>query len=138
MSRRHEVGDDSFGFVLPGVDASPELAPPAPATRTEPNISAKRRRLSPGDAPAGPEQASSVAKASARLDALNIQSSPAISPPQLEPEPEPEGSGAGASAGAGAGDSSQRPPQARSPKREAEEELEREGEGEGRYGIIPT
>ena len=90
MPRRHEVGDDSFGFVLPGVDASPEIAPPAPAIRTEPNISAKRRRLSPGDAPPGPEQASSVAKASARLGALDIQSSPALSPPQLEPEPAPE------------------------------------------------
>ncbi|KAL7620308.1 hypothetical protein AAE478_009302 [Parahypoxylon ruwenzoriense] len=44
---RHEVADDSFGFVLPGAEASPDAPTPAPAAapRSEPNTSAKRRRL---------------------------------------------------------------------------------------------
>ncbi|KAI1106218.1 hypothetical protein F4804DRAFT_61917 [Jackrogersella minutella] len=49
---RHEVADDSFGFVLPGVpEASPALspspAPPQSTPRSESNTSAKRRRLNP-------------------------------------------------------------------------------------------
>ncbi len=88
ITRRHEVADDSFGFVLPGADASPEIPPPAPAIRTEPNSSAKRRRLSPDEAPApatapapaSPEVGLGASRTSARLSASRARSSPAPSP----------------------------------------------------------
>ncbi|KAI2641157.1 hypothetical protein GGS21DRAFT_359771 [Xylaria nigripes] len=42
---RHEVADDSFGFVLPVAEHTPDPSPSLPPTRSEPNTSAKRRRL---------------------------------------------------------------------------------------------
>lgn len=98
MLRRHEVADDSFGFILPAAEASPEIAPPGPAIRTEPNTSAKRRRLSPEEpeaptpapAPAPPtsvEKSSSGSRSSARLSASRAQPSPA---PPAPPEPQPQ------------------------------------------------
>ncbi|RYP45742.1 hypothetical protein DL768_007950 [Monosporascus sp. mg162] len=79
---RHEVADDSFNFVLPVAEESPEISPPAPAYRTEPNTSAKRRRLNPEDAPASTLKGSSVSRVSARLSALRVQSSPVPTPSQ--------------------------------------------------------
>ncbi|RYP41856.1 hypothetical protein DL767_000685 [Monosporascus sp. MG133] len=81
---RHEVADDSFNFVLPVAEESPQVSPqaspPAPAYRTEPNTSAKRRRLNPEDAPASAVKGSSVSRVSARLSALRVQSSPVPTP----------------------------------------------------------
>ncbi|RYP07178.1 hypothetical protein DL765_009252 [Monosporascus sp. GIB2] len=79
---RHEVADDSFNFVLPVAEESPRVSPPAPAYRTEPNTSAKRRRLNPEDAPASTQKGSSVSRVSARLSALRVQSSPVPTPSQ--------------------------------------------------------
>ncbi|RYO97093.1 hypothetical protein DL766_002388 [Monosporascus sp. MC13-8B] len=79
---RHEVADDSFNFVLPVAEQSPRVSPPAPAYRTEPNTSAKRRRLNPEDAPASTRGGSSVSRVSARLSALRVQSSPVPTPSQ--------------------------------------------------------
>ncbi|KAI1328883.1 hypothetical protein F5Y16DRAFT_136863 [Xylariaceae sp. FL0255] len=42
---RHEVGDDSFGFILPPAEASSDPPSSAAPVRSEPNTSAKRRRL---------------------------------------------------------------------------------------------
>ncbi|KAI5864714.1 hypothetical protein GGS23DRAFT_460165 [Durotheca rogersii] len=61
---RHEVGDDSFGFVLPGVEASPDVPTPALEPRSEPNTSAKRRRLSPEVGPVNSQPSSSASRAS--------------------------------------------------------------------------
>ncbi|RYO93197.1 hypothetical protein DL764_008024 [Monosporascus ibericus] len=79
---RHEVADDSFNFVLPVAEESPHVSPPAPAYRTEPNTSAKRRRLNPEDPPASTLKGSSVSRVSARLSALRVQSSPVPTPSQ--------------------------------------------------------
>ncbi|RYP92129.1 hypothetical protein DL770_001790 [Monosporascus sp. CRB-9-2] len=79
---RHEVADDSFNFVLPVAEELPQVSPPAPAYRTEPNTSAKRRRLNPEDAPASTLKGSSVSRVSARLSALRVQSSPVPTPSQ--------------------------------------------------------
>ncbi|KAI1409016.1 hypothetical protein F5Y13DRAFT_98325 [Hypoxylon sp. FL1857] len=111
---RHEVADDSFGFVLPGVEASP--APPSPqppppqsAPRSEPNTSAKRRRLNPEANSANPQPPSSASttsrRTSARLsggksnpyDALqqesleNVSGSPEEPSPAANPTPTPQG-----------------------------------------------
>ncbi|KAI0837563.1 hypothetical protein F5Y06DRAFT_297420 [Hypoxylon sp. FL0890] len=72
---RHEVADDSFGFVLPGVEpeASPAPPPPPPqsAPRSEPNTSAKRRRLNtePGSVNSQPPSSATTTsrRSSARL-----------------------------------------------------------------------
>ncbi|KAI0007756.1 hypothetical protein F4779DRAFT_590466 [Xylariaceae sp. FL0662B] len=68
---RHEVADDSFGFVLPVVEAAPDISPPSPpppppppAVRSEPNTSAKRRRLNPEDGPPSSQTRSSASRAS--------------------------------------------------------------------------
>ncbi|KAH9906501.1 hypothetical protein F4778DRAFT_726340 [Xylariomycetidae sp. FL2044] len=66
---RHEVADDSFGFVLPAADASPDMPPPAPALRSEPNTSAKRRKLNTEPLSAVPQPPSSGTRSSARLSA---------------------------------------------------------------------
>ncbi|RYP66226.1 hypothetical protein DL769_006070 [Monosporascus sp. CRB-8-3] len=79
---RHEVADDSFNFVLPVTEEPPQVSPPAPAYRTEPNTSAKRRRLNPEDAPASTQKGSSVSRVSTRLSALRVQSSPVPTPSQ--------------------------------------------------------
>lgn len=71
---RHEVADDSFGFVLPGVEASPDLPPPQSASqsvprstpRSEPNTSAKRRRLNPEPGPESSHTPSSAPTSSRR------------------------------------------------------------------------
>ncbi|RYC62394.1 hypothetical protein CHU98_g3818 [Xylaria longipes] len=66
---RHEVADDSFGFVLPVADTSPDPSPSLPQIRSEPNTSAKRRRLNnePGSASSQPSSASAATRSSARL-----------------------------------------------------------------------
>ncbi|KAI0810267.1 hypothetical protein GGR55DRAFT_678863 [Xylaria sp. FL0064] len=66
---RHEVADDSFGFVLPVAETSPDLSPALPQIRSEPNTSAKRRRLNnePGSAESQPSSASAATRSSARL-----------------------------------------------------------------------
>ncbi|KAI0187076.1 AT hook domain-containing protein [Xylaria flabelliformis] len=66
---RHEVADDSFGFVLPGAEASPDPSPSLPQIRSEPNTSAKRRRLDndPESATSQPSSASTATRSSARL-----------------------------------------------------------------------
>ncbi|KAI0415888.1 hypothetical protein F5X98DRAFT_345178 [Xylaria grammica] len=66
---RHEVADDSFGFVLPVADNSPEPSPALSHIRSEPNTSAKRRRLSdePGSANSQPSSASVATRSSTRL-----------------------------------------------------------------------
>ncbi|KAI1137166.1 hypothetical protein F5Y05DRAFT_80394 [Hypoxylon sp. FL0543] len=70
---RHEVADDSFGFVLPGVEAeaSPAPSPPPPqsAPRSEPNTSAKRRRLNPEPGSANSQPPSSATTSSRRTSA---------------------------------------------------------------------
>ncbi|KAI0149810.1 hypothetical protein F4776DRAFT_180180 [Hypoxylon sp. NC0597] len=77
---RHEVADDSFGFVLPGLEAaaapSPALSPPSPppappqsAPRSEPNTSAKRRRLNPEPGSASSQPPSSATTTSRRTSA---------------------------------------------------------------------
>ncbi|KAI2622574.1 hypothetical protein GGR54DRAFT_599070 [Hypoxylon sp. NC1633] len=77
---RHEVADDSFGFVLPGVEASP-APPPSSLPRSEPNTSAKRRRLIPEADPAilqppsstsGPSRRTSARLSGARTDPYNV------------------------------------------------------------------
>ncbi|KAI0976578.1 hypothetical protein F4678DRAFT_413804 [Xylaria arbuscula] len=66
---RHEVADDSFGFVLPVAEATPDPSPSLPQIRSEPNTSAKRRRLNnePGSAGSQPSSASVATRSSARL-----------------------------------------------------------------------
>ncbi|KAI1314297.1 hypothetical protein F5Y03DRAFT_336686 [Xylaria venustula] len=66
---RHEVADDSFGFVLPVAEATPDPSPSLPQIRSEPNTSAKRRRLNnePGSAGSQPSSASAATRSSARL-----------------------------------------------------------------------
>ncbi|KAI1426783.1 hypothetical protein F5Y12DRAFT_258190 [Xylaria sp. FL1777] len=66
---RHEVADDSFGFVLPVAETSPDPSPSLPQIRSEPNTSAKRRRLDnePGSADSQPSSASVATRSSARL-----------------------------------------------------------------------
>ncbi|KAI0877683.1 hypothetical protein GGS24DRAFT_92920 [Hypoxylon argillaceum] len=67
---RHEVADDSFGFVLPAAEpSSPDPSPALPQIRSEPNTSAKRRRLNnePGSANSPPSSASVATRSSARL-----------------------------------------------------------------------
>ncbi|KAI0505664.1 hypothetical protein F5B22DRAFT_496945 [Xylaria bambusicola] len=66
---RHEVGDDSFGFVLPVAETSPDPSPSLPQIRSEPNTSAKRRRLNNnhGSADSQPSSASTATRSSARL-----------------------------------------------------------------------
>ncbi|KAI1355363.1 hypothetical protein F5Y01DRAFT_270183 [Xylaria sp. FL0043] len=93
---RHEVADDSFGFVLPVAETSPDLSPALPQIRSEPNTSAKRRRLNndPGSADSQPSSASAATRSSARLSSgqkpipinaipqyLRSGSPPANSPP---------------------------------------------------------
>ncbi|KAI0594759.1 hypothetical protein F4775DRAFT_415942 [Biscogniauxia sp. FL1348] len=67
---RHEVAADSFDFVIPGAEPEPEpeTSPSEAPTRSEPNTSAKRRRLSPDSGFPVPNPHSSVARAFARLD----------------------------------------------------------------------
>ncbi|KAI0405918.1 hypothetical protein F4802DRAFT_561212 [Xylaria palmicola] len=66
---RHEVADDSFGFVLPVAETSPDPSPSLPQIRSEPNTSAKRRRLNnePGSATSQPSSASVATRSSTRL-----------------------------------------------------------------------
>ncbi|KAI1809877.1 hypothetical protein GGS20DRAFT_569997 [Poronia punctata] len=66
---RHEVADDSFGFVLPGAEASSEPPSSVPQLRSEPNTSAKRRRLGyePESAGAQLPNLSFATRSSARL-----------------------------------------------------------------------
>ncbi|KAI1282746.1 hypothetical protein F5Y07DRAFT_350780 [Xylaria sp. FL0933] len=93
---RHEVADDSFGFVLPVAETSPDPSPALPQIRSEPNTSAKRRRLNnePGSADSQPSSASAATRSSARLSSgqkpipinaipqyLRSGSPPANSPP---------------------------------------------------------
>ncbi|KAI1392815.1 uncharacterized protein F4822DRAFT_141828 [Hypoxylon trugodes] len=74
---RHEVADDSFGFILPGAEvseASPTLSPPAPPPpasipRSEPNTSAKRRRLSLDAGLPDSQPSSSATRSSRRISA---------------------------------------------------------------------
>ncbi|XXH05553.1 hypothetical protein Hte_011984 [Hypoxylon texense] len=106
---RHEVADDSFGFVLPGAETSPDPPPPQSIPRSEPNTSAKRRRLDPVPGPTNTQPPSiapsSSRRSSARLSGSkadpynaieddspeNILESPATpSPPQQEPPNEEE------------------------------------------------
>ncbi|KAI8626671.1 hypothetical protein F5Y19DRAFT_478331 [Xylariaceae sp. FL1651] len=63
---RHEVADESFGFVLPGAEASPDPPSSLPAIRSEPNTSAKRRRLNDGPSSANSRN-SSATRSSTRL-----------------------------------------------------------------------
>ncbi|KAI0384189.1 hypothetical protein F5Y04DRAFT_249220 [Hypomontagnella monticulosa] len=103
---RHEVADDSFGFVLPGAEVSPALpAPPfvqSSAPRSEPNTSAKRRRISPEADPPNPQPSSSAPissrRTSARLsgarsdpyDAIQDDSPEDASEPPAAPTPVPQ------------------------------------------------
>ncbi|GAP84389.1 putative AT hook domain-containing protein [Rosellinia necatrix] len=66
---RHEVADDSFGFVLPVAETSPDPSPSLPQPRSEPNTSAKRRRLNdePGPVNPQPSSASTATRSSTRL-----------------------------------------------------------------------
>ncbi|KAI0454882.1 hypothetical protein F5B21DRAFT_473805 [Xylaria acuta] len=66
---RHEVADDSFGFVLPASETSPDPTPSLPQIRSEPNTSAKRRRLNnePGSATSQLSSSSVATRSSARL-----------------------------------------------------------------------
>ncbi|KAI0534554.1 hypothetical protein GGR58DRAFT_50209 [Xylaria digitata] len=66
---RHEVADDSFGFVLPVAETSPDPSPSFSQPRSEPNTSAKRRRLNdePGSANSQPSSASVATRSSTRL-----------------------------------------------------------------------
>ncbi|KAI0847057.1 hypothetical protein F5Y00DRAFT_124606 [Daldinia vernicosa] len=70
---RHEVADDSFGFILPGAEASsdPPSDPPPPSSiaRSEPNTSAKRRRLNPDADLTSSQPPSSALRASRRTSA---------------------------------------------------------------------
>ncbi|KAI0103531.1 hypothetical protein F4814DRAFT_431739 [Daldinia grandis] len=70
---RHEVADDSFGFILPGGDASSdpvsEPPPPSSVARSEPNTSAKRRRLNPEADLTSSQPPSSALRASRRTSA---------------------------------------------------------------------
>ncbi|KAI1761236.1 hypothetical protein GGR53DRAFT_38644 [Hypoxylon sp. FL1150] len=66
---RHEVADDSFGFVLPGVEASSDPPPPPSIPRSEPNTSAKRRRLDPEPGQANSQPPSSIPSSSRRTSA---------------------------------------------------------------------
>ncbi|KAI3324767.1 hypothetical protein HD806DRAFT_493543 [Xylariaceae sp. AK1471] len=67
---RHEVADDSFGFVLPDAEASSDPPSSVPQLRSEPNTSAKRRRLDnePGSANSQPSSPSIVTRSSTRLN----------------------------------------------------------------------
>ncbi|KAI1752787.1 hypothetical protein F4782DRAFT_500025 [Xylaria castorea] len=71
---RHEVADDSFGFVLPVAETSPDPSPSLPQIRSEPNTSAKRRRLDNelGSAASQPSSASIATRSSARLSSGQI------------------------------------------------------------------
>ncbi|KAJ8129678.1 hypothetical protein O1611_g3951 [Lasiodiplodia mahajangana] len=69
---RHEVADDSFGFVLPAAEPSPGPSPTLSQPRSEPNTSAKRRKLNNGDnefgsATSQPSSPSVATRSSARL-----------------------------------------------------------------------
>ncbi|KAI1649995.1 uncharacterized protein F4817DRAFT_301495 [Daldinia loculata] len=70
---RHEVADDSFGFILPGAEASSDPAsdppPPSSIARSEPNTSAKRRRLNPEADLTSSQPPSSALRASRRTSA---------------------------------------------------------------------
>ncbi|KAI1465466.1 uncharacterized protein F4812DRAFT_438847 [Daldinia caldariorum] len=91
---RHEVADDSFGFVLPGVEASPapspapsSIPPPSSIARSEPNTSAKRRRLSPKTDLQSFQPPSSALRASRRTSArLSGGSDPYAAIEQESPE----------------------------------------------------
>ncbi|KAI0473951.1 hypothetical protein GGR56DRAFT_558308 [Xylariaceae sp. FL0804] len=89
---RHEVADDSFGFIVPAAEESPEAdplpqpPPPPPPPRSEPNTSAKRRRLNSEARPGSSQQQSSSSRASARLSAR--KASPENGP-ELQPVPSP-------------------------------------------------
>ncbi|KAI5918330.1 hypothetical protein F4810DRAFT_595357 [Camillea tinctor] len=116
---RHEVAADSFDFVIPGAapepssEPEPETSPSEAPTRSEPNTSAKRRRLSPDSGLPVPNPHSSVARAFSRLDVSKsdpydaledevLEDAPDIQPqtspadivledaPELQPEPLPE------------------------------------------------
>ncbi|KAK6949466.1 hypothetical protein Daesc_009546 [Daldinia eschscholtzii] len=88
---RHEVADDSFGFVLPGAEASPapSSAPPQPPSsvpRSEPNTSAKRRRLNPDDDLTSSQPPSSALRSSRRTSARLSGSDPYSVIQQESPE----------------------------------------------------
>ncbi|KAK5631649.1 hypothetical protein RRF57_007363 [Xylaria bambusicola] len=96
MVGRHEVGDDSFGFVLPVAETSPDPSPSLPQIRSEPNTSAKRRRLDNdhGSADSQPSSASTATRSSARLssgqksaqiNAIHQEVSRRSDPPQVSP-----------------------------------------------------
>ncbi|KAI1459589.1 hypothetical protein F4805DRAFT_67993 [Annulohypoxylon moriforme] len=94
---RHEVADDSFGFVLPGLEEPPAPSSPSPppqsaplsAPRSEPNTSAKRRRLNPEvGSPVPPQQSSSATRSSRRISAR--QSEARADPYNAVREPSPE------------------------------------------------
>ncbi|KAI0895805.1 hypothetical protein F4806DRAFT_70313 [Annulohypoxylon nitens] len=97
---RHEVADDSFGFILPGLEGPPapsSSTPPQPAPqsvpRSEPNTSAKRRRLNPEAGSPTPQPSSSTIRSSRRISAQHSEVRPdpyhAIREPSPEEVPEP-------------------------------------------------
>ncbi|OTB19203.1 hypothetical protein K445DRAFT_18810 [Daldinia sp. EC12] len=86
---RHEVADDSFGFVLPGAEASPapsSAPPPSSVLRSEPNTSAKRRRLNPEDNLPSSQPPSSALRSSRRTSARLSGSDPYSVIQQESPE----------------------------------------------------
>ncbi|KAI1089773.1 hypothetical protein F5B19DRAFT_357275 [Rostrohypoxylon terebratum] len=98
---RHEVADDSFGFVLPGLEGppAPSSPPPPPQSapqsvpRSEPNTSAKRRRLSTEAGSPTSQPSSSATRSSRRISAQRSENRPdpyhAIREPSPEEVPEP-------------------------------------------------
>ncbi|KAI1368296.1 hypothetical protein F5Y08DRAFT_296278 [Xylaria arbuscula] len=95
---RHEVADDSFAFILPVAETSPDPSPSLPQLRSEPNTSAKRRRLNNdhGSAESQPSSASAATRSSARLSSgqKSVQSNVIMhdapqgnSPPRVESPP---------------------------------------------------
>ncbi|KAI6081566.1 hypothetical protein F4821DRAFT_249019 [Hypoxylon rubiginosum] len=90
---RHEVADDSFGFVLPGAEASSDPPPPPSIPRSEPNTSAKRRRLDPEPGQTNLQPPSSVPsssrRTSARLSGAKADPYSAIQDDSPENVPEP-------------------------------------------------
>ncbi|KAI0882112.1 uncharacterized protein GGS22DRAFT_195892 [Annulohypoxylon maeteangense] len=107
---RHEVADDSFGFVLPGLEEppAPSSTPPPPqsvpqsAPRSEPNTSAKRRRLNPEAGSPSSQPTSSTTRSSRRIsaqynearadpyDVIREPSPELRSEPPLEPQTDPD------------------------------------------------
>ncbi|KAI0178863.1 hypothetical protein GGR52DRAFT_533870 [Hypoxylon sp. FL1284] len=91
---RHEVADDSFGFVLPGAEPSPDPTPVQSIARSEPNTSAKRRRLDPEPDTTNVQPPSSVSdssrRTSARLSGAKADPYQAIHDDEPVNEPEPQ------------------------------------------------